>query len=67
MHLVFVQLAEPDRNLDERIEITAPGFASSTVYFLPACSTPLPADRAEAKSRSADMGKFRACKSRSNS
>jgi hypothetical protein len=36
-----------------------PGLASSTVNFLPAFSTTLPADRAEAKSRSEVMGKFR--------
>ena len=45
----------------------APGFASSTVYFLPAYSTTLPADRAEAKSRSEAMGNFRSCKSESSS
>ena len=36
-------------------------------YFLPFHSTTLPADRAEAKSRSDAIGKLRSCKSRSSS
>ena len=40
-----------------------PGLASSTVYFRPACSITLPADRAEAKSRSEASGNLRSCRS----